>query len=143
MQLHQIKSDNKRQTKKRVGRGGKRGTFCGRGNKGQLSRAGKRMQPAIREYIKKYPKLRGYKFNTKDKNIVITNISEINKKFVQGELVSPKTLIKKKMISKMKGKIPQIKILGDGKIDKKVIIKDCVLSKVAEEKIKKAGGEIN
>ncbi len=142
MQLHQIKSDNKRQIKKRVGRGGKRGTFCGRGNKGQLSRAGKRMQPAIREYIKKYPKLRGYKFNVKDKNIVITNISEINKKFDQGELVSPQTLIKKKMISKMKGKIPQVKILGDGKIEKKVIVKDCVLSKVAEDKIKKAGGEV-
>ncbi|MBU3918779.1 uL15 family ribosomal protein [Patescibacteria group bacterium] len=143
MQLHQIKSDNKRQTKKRIGRGGKRGTFCGRGNKGQLSRAGRRMQPAIREYIKRYPKLRGYKFNTKDKNIVITNISEINKKFDNGELVSPQTLIKKKIISKIKGKIPQVKILGDGKIEKKVIVKDCVLSKVAEDKIKKAGGEIS
>jgi len=52
-------------------------------------------------------------------------------------------LIKKEMISRIKGRIPKVKILGDGKIEKKVIIKDCVLSKSAEEKIKKAGGEIN
>ena len=143
MQLHQIKSDNKEKTKKRVGRGGKRGTFSGRGNKGQKSRAGRRMQPAIREYIKRYPKLRGYRFNPKDKNIVIINVAEINKKFEQGELVSPQILIKKKIISKIKGRIPEVKILGDGKIEKKVIVKDCMFSKSAEEKIKKAGGEIS
>jgi len=143
MQLHQIKSDNKEKTKKRVGRGGKRGTFSGRGNKGQKSRAGRRMQPAIREYIKRYPKLRGYRFNPKDKNIVIINVAEINKKFEQGELVSPQSLIKKKIVSKIKGRIPEVKILGDGKIDKKVIVKNCMLSKSAEEKIKKAGGEVN
>jgi large subunit ribosomal protein L15 len=143
MQLHQIKSDNKKKTKKRVGRGGKRGTFSGKGNKGQRSRAGKRMQPVIREYIKRYPKLRGYRFNPKDKNLVIVNIAEINKKFDQGELVSPPSLIKKKIISKIKGKIPKVKILGDGKIEKKVIVKDCILSKSAEEKIKKADGEIS
>ena len=143
MQLHQVKSDNKKKTRKRVGRGGKRGTFSGKGNKVQRSRAGKRMQPEIREYIKRYPKLRGYRFNPKDKNIVIINIAEINKKFEQGELVNPRSLIKKEMISRIKGRIPKVKILGDGKIEKKVIIKDCVLSKSAEEKIKKAGGEIN
>jgi len=142
MQLHQIKSNHKQKTKKRIARGGKRGTFSGKGNKGQRSRAGKRMQPAIREYIKRYPKLRGYRFNTKDKNLVIINIAEINKKFKQGELVSPRGLIKKEMISKIKGRIPEVKILGDGKIEKKVIVRDCILSKSAEEKIKKAGGEI-
>ena len=143
MQLHQVKSDNKEKTKKRVGRGGKRGTFSGRGNKGQKSRAGRRMQPAIREYIKRYPKLRGYRFNPKDKNIVIINVAEINKKFEQGELVSPQSLIKKKIVPKIKGRIPEVKILGDGKIEKKVIVKNCMLSKSAEEKIKKAGGEVN
>ncbi len=143
MQLHQIKSDNKEKTKKRVGRGGKRGTFSGRGNKGQKSRAGRRMQPAIREYIKRYPKLRGYRFNPKDKNIVIISVAEINKKFEQGESVSPQILIKKRIIPKIKGRIPEVKILGDGKIEKKVIVKNCMFSKSAEEKIKKAGGEIS
>jgi len=142
MQLHQIKSDNKGKSKKRIGRGGKRGVFSGKGNKGQRSRAGKRMQPAIREYIKKYPKLRGYRFNPIDKNIVIVNIAKINKNFKQGELVSPRDLIKKEIISRIKGRIPKVKILGDGKIEKKVIVKNCILSKSAEEKIKKAGGEI-
>lgn len=67
MQLHQIQSSHKRKTKKRIGRGGKRGTYCGRGMKGQKARAGAKMKPAIRDLIKKIPKLRGYKFKGKSK----------------------------------------------------------------------------
>jgi len=62
MQLHQIQSIHKSKTKKRVGRGGKRGTYCGRGIKGQKSRAGVKIRPAARDLIKKIPKMRGYKF---------------------------------------------------------------------------------
>jgi large subunit ribosomal protein L15 len=62
MQLHEIKPTHKLKKRKRVGRGGKRGTYSGRGQKGQLSRAGRKLKPLIREIIKRYPKLRGYKF---------------------------------------------------------------------------------
>jgi large subunit ribosomal protein L15 len=47
-----------------VGRGGKKGTYSGRGIKGQKSRAGKRLEPIIRSIIKRYPKLRGYRFKS-------------------------------------------------------------------------------
>lgn len=67
MQIHQLKPIHKIKKKKRVGRGGKRGTYSGRGLKGQKSRAGRKMQPAIREFIKKFPKLRGYRFKSKRK----------------------------------------------------------------------------
>ncbi len=49
----------KEKSKKRVGRGGKRGTYSGRGIKGQKSRAGRKMRPAIRDLIQRTPKLRG------------------------------------------------------------------------------------
>jgi large subunit ribosomal protein L15 len=60
MQLHQIKSSKKR-PKKRIGRGGKKGTYCGKGMKGQKSRAGAKIRPELRDFIKKIPKTRGYK----------------------------------------------------------------------------------
>src|SRR3989338_7105575 len=62
MQLHNLKSTRTRKAP-RVGRGGKRGTFSGRGSKGQKSRAGTRIRPGFRggnEPIwKVFPKRRG------------------------------------------------------------------------------------
>jgi len=62
MQLHQIQPITKRRIKRRVGRGGKRGTYSGRGGKGQTARAGAKVRPEIRDLIKKIPKIRGYRF---------------------------------------------------------------------------------
>jgi len=67
MQLHQIKPLNKRKSKRRVGRGGKRGTYCGRGMKGQRARTGAKVRPEIRDLIKKIPKIRGYRFKRKSR----------------------------------------------------------------------------
>lgn len=68
MQLHEIRPIHKLKQKKRVGRGGKKGTYCGRGVKGQKSRAGAKIRPEIRDLVKKIPKLRGYKFKYPKKN---------------------------------------------------------------------------
>jgi len=146
MQLHQLKSIGKKKKRKRVGRGGKRGTYSGRGQKGQKSRAGVSLKPAIRVFIKRYPKLRGYKFKSKTKNqkskIVILNLDILEKKFKEGETVSSETLLERKIIRKMRVRLPKVKILGRGEITKKLILEGCQLSKTAKEKIKKAGGTI-
>jgi len=142
MQLHQIRPIHKAKKRKRIGRGGKKGTYCGRGVKGQKARAGKRLQPIIREIIKRYPKLRGYRQKLREKNQVEVNISILEKKFNSGERVSPKVLIEKGIIGKIKGKIPKVKILGEGELTKRLIIEGCKVSKIAKEKIEKAGGEI-
>jgi len=65
MQLHQIQPITKRRIKRRVGRGGKRGTYSGRGGKGQTARAGAKVRPEIRDLIKKIPKIKGYRFKKK------------------------------------------------------------------------------
>lgn len=65
MQLHQLKPDHDLRAKKRVGRGGKRGTTSGKGTKGQKSRSGHRIRPAERDLIQRLPKLRGFKNKTK------------------------------------------------------------------------------
>lgn len=60
MQLHELQSLHPNKKEKRVGRGGKRGTYSGRGVKGQSSRAGHRIRPAERDLIQRMPKLRGF-----------------------------------------------------------------------------------
>ena len=142
MQLHDIRPIHKSKKKKRVGRGGKRGTFSGRGIKGQKSRAGARLEPVIRSLIKKYPKIRGYKFKSIKTKPAIVNVSTLEKNFKSGEKVNPNILLEKKLVSRIKGRLPQVKILGKGDLSKSLIIESCELSKSAKEKIEKAGGII-
>lgn len=59
MQWNTLKPKTKRKTSKSVGRGGKRGKTAGRGTKGQNARAGRKKRPEIRDFIKRFPKLRG------------------------------------------------------------------------------------
>jgi len=141
MQLHQLKPIHKPKDKKRVGRGGKRGTYCGRGVKGQKSRAGRKLKPIIREILKKYPKLRGYKFKSK-KEIAILNLGDLEKKFKEGEKVNPEVLVEKRLVRKIEGKVPEVKILSKGKLTKKLIFENCQFSKKAKELIEKIGGKI-
>jgi len=146
MQLHQLKPIHKLKKPKRVGRGGKRGTYSGRGIKGQKARAGRKLKPLIREIIKKYPKLRGYKRKSKVKSqklkVTVINLDILEKKFNSGEKVTPQILLEKKIIRKIKGKMPRVKILGKGEMTKALVLEGCLVSKQAKEKIEKAGGTI-
>lgn len=146
MQLHELKIIHKKKRSKRIGRGGKRGTYSGKGMKGQRSRAGARFEPIIRGLIKRYPKLRGYKFKPKNKipkyKIIVLNLDVLEKNFDSQKEVNPKILIEKRLISKIKGRIPKVKILGKGKLTKILTIKDCTISKQAREKIEKVGGKV-
>lgn len=142
MQIHEIKPKHKNKNKKRIGRGGKKGTTSGKGTKGQSSRAGRKMVPIIKEFIKRYPKLKGYKTFRLDKSLAIVNLNIIEKKFEDGEIINPENLIEKGIISKIKGKTPKVKILGNGKITKKITIENCKISEGAKKALEKAGGLI-
>ena len=142
MQLHELQPKHKNRTKKRVGRGGKKGTTSGKGTKGQSSRAGRKMVPIIREIIKRYPKLKGYRSFRMDKDYAVVNLEVLEKNSNDGEIINPENLINKGIISKIKGKAPKVKILGTGKLTKKLIIENCKTSKTAKEAIEKAGGSV-
>ena len=129
MQLYQVKPIHRAKNKKRVGRGGKRGTYSGKGIKGQKSRAGHKIRPEIRDFIKKIPKQRGYKFKSFRTKPTIINLKDLNEKFSDGEVISPKTLLNKGLIAKVKGRIPKVKILGVGELKKKIKIEGCKTSK--------------
>ncbi len=142
MQLHQIFPNNKQKDIKRVGRGGKRGTYSGRGLKGQKSRSGANLRPGWRDLLKPIPKKRGFKFKSIYSKPAIINIGVLNDKFKDGEVVSPVSLLAKKLILKKGNKMPEVKILGTGGIKKKITIEGCLISAGAKSKIEKAGGKI-
>ena len=141
MQVHQLKKNSTFKAKKRVGRGGKKGTYCGAGGKGQKGRSGARFKPIVREWLKKYPKLRGYNFNTQTEVSVI-NLSELETFFQAKEVISPAILVKKRIIRRVDGKIPTVKVLGRGDVTKSFVIEGCVVSAKAKEKLEKAGSTI-
>jgi len=141
MQPHELKRKHPQKKKKRVGRGGKKGTYSGRGMKGQKSRAGGTPRPVLRDLIKKFPKKRGYKFNSNKTIEAIVNLDILDKKFEAGEIVNLSALRKRKVIRK---KDRAVKILGNGEIKKALVFEGYMsFSKSAQEKVEKAGGKIN
>jgi len=147
MQLQNLKPTHKKKKPKRIGRGGKKGTYSGRGMKGQKSRAGARFQPIVRELVKKYPKLRGYRFSSGEKirrmKPFSLNLDALQNKFKEGEEITPKALLEKGLVRRIKGGTPRVKILSRGEVKNPLTFKGCQVSKVARDKIEKAGGKIS
>lgn len=149
MQIHNLQRHTSTKKPKRVGRGGKRGKTSGKGTKGQKARAGHRIRPEMRDAIKKIPKKRGHGKNrsrTVNDGVVARtpiNLALLEKRFASGEIVNPTILLEKRIIRRVSGKMPQVKILSTGEITKKLTIEGCTVSASAKEKIEKAGGSIS
>lgn len=136
MQIHELKV-NKRKSRKRVGRGGKRGTYSGRGMKGQKSRSGAKKDPLFEggrtSLIDRLKKIRGFK-SVHPKKINI-NLDDLEKNFKNGDTVSVESLIKFNLIKKSEAK-RGVKILGNGKLTKKLSVdENILLSKSAKKAI--------
>lgn len=129
MQLHHISPTHAGRVAKRIGRGGKRGSYSGKGIKGQSARAGAKKRPEERELLKKIPKLRGYRFKSFRPQPATINIDDIARKFKEGDLVTPETLVKAGLVNRRKGHLPKVKILGRGEAKAKFMFKDVLMSK--------------
>lgn len=145
MQINQLKRTHPNMKRMIVARGGKRGKTAGRGGKGQSARAGNKRRPEWRDIIKKLPKLRGRGINPQksiqDKPVVL-NLSVIEGLFIANDSITPAILLEKGIISTWSGRIPTVKILGDGEITKTLKFSGCEVSSSAKAKIEKAGGSI-
>lgn len=122
---------------KRVGRGGKRGTYSGKGMKGQRSRSGVSGLKAmgLKQVMQSTPKLRGFKsFKPK---LPVVNLSDLNV-FEDGALVDFKKMIQKGILDK---RYNRVKVLGLGKLEKKIIVIADAFSASAKEAIEKLGGK--
>ncbi len=139
MQLHQLQPIYKKKNKKRVGRGGKRGTYSGRGMKGQKSRAGHRIRPASRDLIQRLPKHRGFKNKSLKPKPIVINLSDLERK-IKKDIINRQALLEVGLIRKSD---KRIKILGKGDIKRAFQVEKIKLSQGAEKKIKSAGGKIS
>jgi large subunit ribosomal protein L15 len=129
-------------SKKRVGRGSGSGhgnTAC-RGNKGQKSRSGFKMRPGFEggqnPLTKRLPELRGFN-NIFRKEYATLNVARLNF-FESDSEVTPQQLLAQGFVKSLKY---PIKILGDGELEKALIVKANKFTKSAKDKIEAAGGK--
>ena len=140
--LHTIQpAKGSKQSHKRIGRGlASKGTYAGRGNKGQRARSGGRKglrKKGLRPILLSIPKARGFtSLNTKPS---VINIGQLNTVFTEGTHITPKLLLDKNLIREKKH---GVKILGSGNLQIKLIIEGCQISLAAKEKIEAVGGSI-
>lgn len=132
-----------RKKKKRVGRGPSsgKGKTSGRGTKGQKSRSGYSRKPQFEggqtPLSLRLPKKRGFK-NIFAKPKEIVNLSDLEKLKKESK-IDIEILKKYKLIKSEKS---AIKILGNGKLTRKIEIEADGFSKNAKKEIEKAGGKI-
>lgn len=145
MKLHELKPSKSTSKKgKRLGRGNGsgKGTFCGKGCKGGQARSGgaKRanFEGGQTPLLMKLPKLKGFK-NPNHVKFQVFNLSALEENFKDGDTVNHITLVNSGLLKRHT--LP-VKILGSGKLTKKLTVVCEAISKSAEEAIKKAGGEI-
>jgi len=141
LSLHTIKpSKHSKKGAKRVGRGlGSKGTYSGRGVKGQGARSGISglKLKGFRKILLSTPKNRGFKSLNEKPQIV--QVGDLGENFVDGSKVTPKQLFKKHLIA---SETSDVKILSMGTIAVKIILEGCKVSDAAKEKIEKAGGSV-
>lgn len=145
MQTNQLRRNNPNTKRMIVARGGKRGKTAGRGGKGQSARAGNKRRSEWRDIIKRLPKLRGRGVNPQKSIVekpVAINLSVLEIAFSAGDAVTPTILVEKGLVPTYSGKIPSVKILGDGEITKALKLSGLSISGHAKEKIEKAGGSV-
>ena len=143
MKLHTIyATEGATKTRKRVGRGTGSGTgkTAGKGHKGQTARSGGGVRPGFEggqlPLFRRLPK-RGFsnaKFKTE---YAVINLSDLNK-FENDAVITPELL---KEMGLVKNQLSGIKVLGNGTLEKKVIVKAHKFSSVAKEEIEKLGGK--
>ncbi len=135
MQINNLKA-RKLKSRKRVGRGGTSGTYSGKGMKGQKSRSGysrrSTWEGGRTTLIASTKKNKGFK-SRNPKNQVIS-LDVLNKKFKNGEEITPEVLKKAGIIQDIS--VP-VKILNNGELKKKLKFKDILMSKIVSEKIAK------
>lgn len=143
MKLHTVKPNPyATKTKKRVGRGPGSGTgkTAGRGENGQNSRSGGGVRVGFEggqtPLFRRLPK-RGFS-NAKFKKVyAVINLSDLNR-FDDGAEVTPEIL---KDMGLVKNALDGIKVLGSGKLEKKLTVKANKFSASAFEQIEKLGGK--
>ena len=143
MKLDDLKPAVKKVTRNRVGRGigSGNGKTSGRGQKGQKSRSGGGVRRGFEggqtPLYRRIP-IRGFNNKQFETKFAIINLSDLDKFFNDGDVVTPEVLKERKIIKKQ---LNGVKVLGNGELTKKLTVRAHKFSSIAKEKIEAAGGK--
>ena len=140
MQIHTL-SSRKNTKKKRIGRGGKRGTYCGRGVKGQKARSGGNVDPLFEggrsSLMQRLKKIGGFRSPHPAKHTV--TLATLEQRYSEGDKVSLETLVEKGIL-RARHRSYGAKIVQRGELKKKLVIgSDIDFSEGAQKALEKAG----
>ncbi|MGN0489032.1 MAG: 50S ribosomal protein L15 [Ruminococcus sp.] len=143
MKLHELSpAEGSKKSARRVGRGHGSGwgKTAGKGHKGQKARSGGGVRPGFEggqmPLQRRIPK-RGFN-NIFAKKVVTVNLSTLNRKFEDGADVTVESLV---AAGVLKNSFDAVKVLGNGKIEKKLNVKVSAYSESAKAAIEAAGGK--
>ena len=145
MQLQDVKPRPGAKTRrKRIGCGESsgHGKTSGKGNKGQMARAGRGIRPGVEGgQMPMHRRLPKKGFNNKQfkDTFEVVNVGELNDLFQDGAVINDAALREVGLVSR---NCDFIKILGTGELARKLTIEGAKVSATAREKIEKAGGSI-
>ena len=137
-------AEGSRKARKRVGRGpgSGYGKTAGRGENGQLSRAGGGKRAGFEggqtPLARRLPKLPGFR-NINRVEYAVVNVKTLEERFDAGDVVDRDSLIAKNLLKTYSG---PVKVLGDGELTKALTVKVDKVSKSAQAKIEAAGGKV-
>lgn len=129
--------------RKRIGRGdgSGKGTYSGRGVKGQKSRAGARMTRGFEggqlPLIRRLPRKRGFTNNFRTEYQVV-KLEQLNVFKPESE-VTPETLVARRLV---KSRRKPVKILAGGELNQPLSVKAHQFSAAAKAKIEATGGKV-
>lgn len=143
MKLHGLQpAAGSRQERNRVGRGqgSGNGKTAGRGNKGQKARSGGGVRLGFEggqtPLFRRIPK-RGFQ-NINRKEYAVVNLGTLNR-FEDGQEVTAAVLVEAGIVKNEKD---GIKVLANGKLERKLTVKANKFSQAAKEAIEAAGGTV-
>ncbi|MFC1919667.1 50S ribosomal protein L15 [Chloroflexota bacterium] len=144
MKQHELSPNSgSRRNRKRIGRGNGsgHGTYSGRGCKGQKSRSGGGPRLGFEggqlPIVKRLPEKRGF-VNIFKKQYHIVNIDSMDS-FPANSEITPDELLKAGLVDNLKR---PIKVLGNGDIDRPLLVRAHRFSVSAKKKITEAGGQV-
>lgn len=143
MKLHNlVQPEGSKHSRKILGRGpgSGLGKTSGKGHKGQKARSGSgkgaNFEGGQLPLFKRLPK-RGFSNARFKVEYSVINLDDLNK-FEDGAVITPDLL---KEMGLVKNQLDGVKVLGNGTLEKKLVVKAHNFSKVAKEQIEKLGGK--
>ena len=139
--LRPAEGSRKERTRRGRGTGSGLGKTSGRGGKGQTARSGKgRPRGFEGGQMPLYRRLPKFGFNAPfKKQYALVNVFNLENHFNSGDTVNAESLLKAGLI---KSATALIKVLGEGSLTKKLVVKAHKFSKSATQKINQAGGQV-